>query len=191
MELYWLSASRGEWRGTRALQERVVSTGGSRTCPCGSHPKSCTCRGCARVSGCGWWGEEACWFTRSQISPLAEPLHKSRILPLCSLKIDKAPISVASPAVPASFPAPLWGAGLLLEETNQPGPPHKPRLSSWGCCLGSWPSEAVGLRLLAQHGAWERAGALHWLLSVADLLLFCGDISGTSCTAALLTAPLS
>lgn len=139
MELYWLSASRGEWRGTRALQERLASTGGSRACPCGSHHKSCTCQGCARVSGCGWWGEEACWFTRSQISPLAEPLHKSRILPLCSLKIDKAPISVASPAVPASFPAPLWGAGLLLEETNQPGPPTSPGSPPGAAALGLGP----------------------------------------------------
>ena len=191
MELYWLSASRGEWRGTRAPQERVASTGGSQACPCGSHPKSCTCQGCACVSGCGWRGEEACWLTKSRISPLDEPLHKSRILPLCSLKIDEAPISVASPAVLASIPAHPWGAGPLLEETKPAWPPHNARLCSWGCCVGSWPSEAAGLRLLAQHGAWERAGALHWLLSVADLLLFCGDITGTSCTAALLTAPLS
>lgn len=37
---------------------------------------------------------------------------------------------------------------------------------------------------------WERAGALHSLLSLADLLLFSGDVTGTSCTVALLTAPL-
>lgn len=123
MELYWLSASRGEWRGTRGPQERVASTGGSQACPCGSHPKSCTCQGCVCVSGCGWRGEEACWFTKSRISPLDEPLHKSRILPLCSLKIDEAPISVASPAVLASFPAHPWGAGLLLQETKPACPP--------------------------------------------------------------------
>ena len=47
----------------------------------------------------------------------------------------------------------------------------------------------MGLQLLAQRGAWERAGTLRALLSLADPLLFSGDITGTSCTVALPTAP--
>lgn len=98
MELYWLSASRGEWRGTPTpAGESGESTGAP---------------------------EHA--LTIPILSPArAKIVPRRHILPLCSLKIDKARISLASPAVLASFPGHQWGAWPPAQRANPARPPHK------------------------------------------------------------------
>lgn len=101
MELYWLSASRGEWRGTPAPAGESGESTGALTIPV---------FGPAR----------------------AKIVHERHILPLCSLKIHKAHISLASPAVLASFPGHQQGARPLAQRADPAQPLHK----TWAPLLG-------------------------------------------------------
>lgn len=65
----------------------------------------------------------------------AKIVHERHILRLCSLKIDKACISLASPAVLASFPGPQQGAWPPAQEPIQPSLLARPGLRSWGWCV--------------------------------------------------------
>lgn len=119
MELYWLSASRGEWRGTPAPAERGGESAGV--------PKH--------------------GLTIPILCPArAKIVNERHILSLCSLKLTKGES--------------LWPSLLSwLLPWSPEGFPLRLGLCSWGWCVESWPSEAVGLQLLAQQSAGNPLGA--------------------------------